>query len=389
MVKKATATKASAGASKELKQLQKQLQHDAAALAALQEQGQQQEQLLAQQTAQIKDLQTELAGLKDLLPQAGELERLVSDFKQELNLTLEQRQEQWKKQRAKDKKDRKSETESLAKHLRESLRFDGSLEAHRADTKRLDEALLRLSRQVAALAKRGDTSTTSGSAAPFAAHRMAELEQGALQLRTELEAQQGRLALLDAGQQKQLGDTTQQLGNLKRAFEEARSAEAQHKQRLTGLRQRLNDFDQSLEEWRTHKQLYEQQYQRSRQVLEKLAALQTQLTSRHNEVAEMQRIGEGRVKRQWEKWQATARDEMRNHQISTEEQWRVHERRSQELNEGLDQLAERVDAQQELVAALIDLTRAQVERAREASEFLSRVDRALTSTRLSGQRPAK
>jgi chromosome segregation ATPase len=370
-------------------QLVERRERDAAAIAALQEREQKQAEALARQEKRIEQLSAELAGVRDLLEQAGRVEELISNFKREFTSTLEEREEEWRGRRAQLDKARRSDLEVLAKQLRESLRYDEQLETRRADVKRLEQTLERLARQFASLkesrAAEAGRSATGEQADSSTMRRISELEQITQQLRGKLDAEKEKGSLLEEGVRKQLSETTQRLDELKRSVEDARVAEAEHHRRVAEFEQRLQELDRFMEEWRAHKELFDQQYQRARQLLDKLEALQAQLTSRQNEVAEMQRLAEERAKRDWEKWQASTQELLRSNQATAEEQYRIHGRRNQELKDGLDQLADQLERHEESISALIALQQAQLEHGREASDVLSRADRLLRSGRVSSR----
>jgi DNA repair exonuclease SbcCD ATPase subunit len=372
MAKKTSAPKKAssrtpAATTKLVDDLVEQRQQDAAAIASLQEREAEQVELFAEQDKLIKELRAELAA------------------------ALDQRETEWQSQRAELEQSRRTEGEKLAKQLRESLRYDEQLEARRADVKRLDETVERLAKQVAELTRTGGGTAGSGAEPADAAtlHRLGGLEQSSRKLARDLEAQESAAALVKEAVQKQLNEASRQLDEVKRSLEDVRTTEARSQQRMTESHQRMKEFDQFFDEWRAHKQLYEQQYQRSRQVVEKLEALQSQLASRQNEIAEIQRIGAERVKGEWDEWRASAQETLRGYQSAVDEQWRHHERRAQELKDVLDRLVERADAHQELLSSLIDLQRAQLEHSREAGDALSRADRLLSSARAPGPRRAE
>jgi DNA repair exonuclease SbcCD ATPase subunit len=359
MAKRKTPSKKSPGrkpadSSALVEQLLEQRQQDAAAIAALQERGAEQAQLVSR------------------------LERQIEDSN---------------KQRVEWEQARRSELEALAKQLRESLRSGGQLGTPSVGVKLLEETVERLTREVADLKRgmgaEGALSTSGERADSPTAHRMGELDQATRQLRREFEARQDRISLLEEGLKRQLSEASRRVDEVRHSVDEARTAEAQHQKQLSDFHQRLKEVDQLVEDWRAQKQLFDQQYQRGRQVVDKLEALQTQLTNRQNEVAEMQRLAEDRVKRQWEEWKLSTQELLRSHEASVEEQYRIHDRRNQEVKDELARLVETVEAHNELMSLLIERQRAQIEHASETADLLSRADRLLASSRTTSPKKAQ
>ncbi|MFN3762878.1 MAG: hypothetical protein ACK4WK_06735, partial [Anaerolineae bacterium] len=139
-----------------------------------------------------------------------------------------------------------------------------------------------------------------------------------------------------------------------------------------------------LERLREERQRFMEQYQRAQRALDALSALQTRLETRQNETAEMQRLAEERLKRQWEEWQAAQEKARRNWEVLAEEHRRQQERINAALSRRLDSLAATAKLCYSQIVALWETRRADAVRSfahtREAYEArLAEIDQQLAA----------
>jgi len=105
-----------------------------------------------------------------------------------------------------------------------------------------------------------------------------------------------------------------------------------------------------MERIREQTQGFIQQQQLVRQAQNKLERFQARIEKRQNEVAEMQRVAEDRLKRQWEEWQDKEDKQQKKRDVITEERWReqgrtndVHLKRLDALRSDADQHRAQLD----------------------------------------------
>ena len=193
--------------------LDEERRKDKVTIAALQEKAQGQERQLAQQAAQMQNLQTSLAGVQSLISQVTDFEETVSSYKTEMVFLLEQREEAWKKERTEAERLRRIEMKGLVDQLSQLdkavkvlPRYDDEIKARQAEERRLNENLQRLEVAVADLGKRSDDRVQAVTYLEEQRRadnrRIVELEQDLPELRKKTKAQAAKLPLLEETIQK-------------------------------------------------------------------------------------------------------------------------------------------------------------------------------------------
>ncbi len=388
MAKQPSETMELAQATQMIKWLDEERLKNKTIIATLQEATRNQEQQLAQQAAQIQELQATLAGLQGLIAQVTGFEQIVANYKNEMVFLLDQREEAWKKERAEAERLRKIEAETLAdqlgsieKRLQVLPRYDEELKARQAEDQRLHEALQRLSVTVSDLSKRSDDRVQAVTYLEEQRRadnrRIAELEQETTELRKKSEAQAAKLPLLEDKIQKHkkhIDEAVQQLKDFQKSIEEVRVAEFRREQATKKYADQAEQVRQEMEEWRTQTQRFTEQYQLNKRALDKLEGFQARLEKRQNEVAEMQRLAEDRLKRQWEEWQAAQEKEQKKRQILLDEQWRAQAAVNQEHADRLGRLEARATTHQTQIENLFEIYR--MDAHRDLSALQEKVERA-------------
>ena len=146
-----------------LKWMDEERLKDKALVAALQERVQSQELQLAQQGTQLQELQTSLAGIQAILNKVTDFEQMVSSYKSEVILQMDQREETRRKEQVEARRLRQIEYEGLTgslnqveKDLRVLPHYDEELNARRAENQRLSEVFQQVEVTVADLSQRSN-----------------------------------------------------------------------------------------------------------------------------------------------------------------------------------------------------------------------------------------
>lgn len=319
-----------------LKWLDAERRKDKTTIAALQERAQSQEQQLAQQAAQIQQLQATLAGVQGAMSRVVDFEQVVSNYKTELILQMEQRDETRRKEQAEAERLRRIEYETLTanlnrleKALRVLPHYDEELNTRRAEGQRLYEALQRVETATADLSKRSDDRVQAVTYLEEQRRtdnrRITDLEQYTTELHKRIETLTTKFSMLEETVQKQkarLEEATQEVKKYEKPLEELRVSDFQREQKMKQYLDQGAQVAQELERVRTQAQGFLEQQQLVKRALEKLDRFQGRLEKRQNEVAEMQRLAEERVKRQWEEWQEDQDKQQKKRDVLTEERWR-------------------------------------------------------------------
>jgi len=387
-------------ASQMLQWLDEERREDKAAIAALEEQVRNQEQQLAQLAAQIQDLQAKTSSIQGLISQVTDFEQMVASYKNEMVFMLDQREETRKKEAAEAERLRKIEYEAISSHLskldkkmRVLPRYDEKLEALRAEDQRLSEAAQRVEASVSDLDKRSDDRVKTVAYLEEQRRadnrRIAALEHDTTELRKKIEAQATKLPLLEEKIQKQkprIDEAIQEVKKFEKPIEELRISDFQREQKMQQYLDQGEQVAQEIERIIQQTQGFVEQQQKVKRGLEKLEGFQARIEKRQNEIAEMQRLAEDRIKRQWEEWQAEKVKEKKKQDILIEERWKGQKQVNAEHQTLLERLTAAIDLHLEQLKTLWEARRADATRVLKAGQdehdaLLSIADEQLTSLR--------
>ena len=144
-----------------LKWMDEERRRDKVAIAALEERIEGQDQRLAQQAAQVQELRTALSGVQGVLSKVTEFEQTVSNFKTELVLQMDSRDETRRKEQTESERLRRIEYEAmvsnlnrLERELRVLPQYDEDLDSLRVENQRLSEVFQTIDVTVTDIGKR-------------------------------------------------------------------------------------------------------------------------------------------------------------------------------------------------------------------------------------------
>jgi chromosome segregation ATPase len=263
--------------------------------------------------------------------------------------------------------------------------YDEGLNALRAESQRLSEALQRLGVSAADLSKRSDDRVQSVTYLEEQRRadnrRIADLERDSTELHKGIEVLTTKFPLLEDTLQKheaRIREAIQETKKYEKPLEELRVSDFQREQKMKQYLDQGEQVAQAMERVRAQTQALVEYQQRINRALEKLEGFQARIEKRQNEVGQMQRLAEDRIKRQWEEWQDERDKELKKRQLSVDEQWHSQERKNQEHNKWLERLEGRADSQQAYIEALLDTHRADAQRTlQSARETLERAEQML------------
>lgn len=333
--------------------LDEERRKDKALIAALQEQVKLQAQQLAQQQELIAALQRTVAGMETLMAQVTGFAPAMEGLKADMARMLEQREEAWRKEQRETDRIRqleigalKDEIAHIVEELRRIDRLKEEMTAVRAETRRLIDVQQHLEVAIADLKKYAEDRFPAlvylEEQRRADNRRITALEAEATELRKRTEATDAKLSLMEEAVQKQrrvLEEGLKPIKEFEKVVEELRVADFRRNQEVKKWAGQAEEVRQEIERLREERQRLMEQYQRAQRALDALSALQTRLETRQNETAEMQRLAEERLKRQWEEWQAAQEKQRRNWEVAAEERWRQQERFNATVSKRLDHLA--------------------------------------------------
>jgi hypothetical protein len=379
-----------------LQWLEEERRKDKALLAALQEQVRGREELISQQSAQIQDLQAKVTSVQNLIAQVTSFEETVSNYKSEVVFELDRREEARKKEKAETDRLRKIEHEAIIDHLGELdkqiqviPRYDEALKARQVEDQRLSENIQRLEVAIKDLEKRSDDRVQSVTYLEEQRRadnrRIGALEHDTTELRKKVEALAAKLPLLEDTIQKHMSrvdEAIQETKKYEKPIEELRISDFQREQKMKQYLDQGEQVAKEMERILLQTQGFIEQQQAVKRTLDKAETFQARIEKRQNEVAEMQRLAEDRVKRQWEEWQTVREKEQKKRQVVLDEQWRAQENTNQAVVERIKPLEAQAKIHQEHLEILFDSRRMDAHRVLEASQsVVEQTEQAFTQAR--------
>jgi len=380
--------------------LDEERRKDKATIAALEEQAQTHEQQLAQQAARIQELQTSLAGVRGVLSQVTEFQQLISNYRDELVLQMDQREETRRKEQAESDRLRRMEFETLTtnlnrleKELRVLPQYDEELNARRAETQRLNVAIQRLDTAVSDVSQRSDERVKSVTYLEEQRRadnrRISDLEQDSTDLHRRLETLNKKLPLLEDTLRKQttrIDEAVQETKKYEKPIEELRISDFQREQKMKQYLDQGEQVAREMERIRTQTQGFLEQQQLVKRALEKLERFQARLEKRQNEVAEMQRVSEDRLRRQWEEWQDEQDKQQKKRDVVTGERWRQQGQTNDEHSKRLNALRSAADLHRAQLDTLWETRRSDATNLLQAAQdiyeaLVGPIDEQLTALR--------
>jgi len=379
-----------------LQWLEEERRKDKTLIAALQEQVRGREELISQQSAQIQELQVKMTNVQNLIAQVTNFEETVSNYKSEVVFELDRREEARKKEKAESERLRKMEHEAIIDHLGQLdkaikviPRYDEALKARQAEDQRLSENIQRLEVAIKDLEKRSDDRVQSVTYLEEQRRtdnrRIAELEHDTTELRKKVEGLAAKLPLLEETVQKQktrIDEAIEETKKYEKPIEELRVSDFQREQKMKQYLDQGEQVAKELARVVQQTQGFIEQEQAVKRTLDKAETFQARIEKRQNEVAEMQRLAEDRVKRQWEEWQNARQKEQKKRQIVLDEQWRAQGNTNQELVKRIEPLEAQAKVHQDYIESLFDSRRMDAHRKLEALQGeVEREEQAFTQAR--------
>ncbi len=379
-----------------LQWLEEERRKDKALIAALQEQVRGQAEPITQQAAQIQELQVKMTSVQNLISQVTDFEDTVSNYKSEVLFELDRRDEARKKEKAESDRLRKIEHEAiidrlgeLDKQIQVLPRYDEALKARQVEDQRLSEAIQRVAVAIKDLEKRSDDRVQSVTYLEEQRRadnrRIGALEHDTTELRKKAETLAAKLPLMEDAIQKQkprIDEAIAETKKYEKPIEELRISDFQREQKMKQYLDQGEQVAKEMERVLLQTQGFIEQQQAVKRTLDKAETFQARIEKRQNEVAEMQRLAEDRVKRQWEEWQNVQEKDRKKRQIVLDEQWRAQENTNQAVVERIKPIEAQTKVHQQQLEVLFDSHRMDAHRDLEASQgAVERAEQAFTQAR--------
>ena len=365
--------------------LDEELRRERAGITKLQQLVERQTGELTEQSRQVKDLEGRLANTQAQLAKFARLDETLQQFKNEVVLLLDKRDEQRRKAQRETERLRMAEREAQSKTMGEVRRELQDLSRHEeeprlreAEDRRLGELLMSLRHEVTTMSKDFDERARNLSylteQRAYDNKRIAGLQEENLTLLKRTEKQDSRLKSLEDRTQRHerhVQELLQFKTNLKREqtewMESQRVAHERRKREMTQWREEVEAHRQEVGNLSDRMQEFNEAAEAGRQTLVMLETFQEQLRRDQNQIAELQRLAEERQRKELEAWQGDDEKRWKKHELQWEHQWKEQYQRHNELMTRLAALEDEINALQQQLAGLWRLR--EVENAHRLAEL--------------------
>ncbi|MGC9394476.1 MAG: hypothetical protein ACP5J4_06435 [Anaerolineae bacterium] len=356
--------------------LDEERKRDKALILALQERVEQQMHTIEAQSVDIERMHQEAVELRTGLRHTDDYPAMIEKVHRDLSGTLEEFKALVRRERMESEQMRRSEIEvvneqltDLDKKVRAVLRYEEPLKAREAGEQRLQGQIQVVSNTVADLSKRTEDRLQSivylEEQRRADTRRVAAVEgeiQGLRKSLDELTAKQVRLEDSIRKLPARVEEGIQIAKSYEPRIEELRVADFQREQRVKQYIEQAARVDTELGRLVEQTQKYALLYNQNKQALDGLDAFQVRLEKRQNEIGEMQRLTEERLRRQWEEWQATFARDWQKRLVAEEDRWRRQDLANQKSTEHFADLDEQAEMYYREIVALWEEMRAALDR---------------------------
>ncbi len=376
--------------------LDEERKRDKAVILALQERLEQQLQVVESQSVEIERLHQEIVELRADLRRTDDYPAMVEKVNRDLGSALEEFKGQVHRERLERSKMHRVEIETVNEHLadldkkvRGVLRLEEPLKAREAGEQRLQGQMQQLVNELAGLTKRTEDRLQSivylEEQRRADTRRIASLEGEIPPLRKSLDELGAKHIRLEDSIRKlpsRVDEAIQIAKSYDPRIEELRVADFQREQRVKQYLEQAAQVNLEVNRLVEQTQKYALLYNQNKQALENLDAFQVRLEKRQNEIAEMQRLTEERLKRQWEEWQAAFARDWQKRLVAEEDRWRRQDLANQKSLEHMAVLDEQVELYYHELVALWEELRAAVGRWGQALQEMIKPNQEVPTQRL-------
>jgi chromosome segregation ATPase len=330
--------------------LDEEHRRDKAELIRLQQRLEAKETELEDQARVIKDLEGRMANMQAQQIRFSQLEKALQQLKDEVVQMLAQADERRQQQVRESERVRAIERDNVAKALNEIRRdlqrlphFEEEIGLRKAEQRRVGESLQNVQQELNSLSQEVDSKLRG---IPFLedgrqqdAKRIARLQQESLEALKRIEQHGSRLQMIEDVMQRQERDTGElkelvsQLRKAQREFVEGQLLETEQiKRHMAEWVETLEVHVKRMEEFSGRMQGFTEAFREDRQVIEGIERFQEQIKREQGQVAELQRLGEERQKRQLEQWQEENEKRWRKELLRWDHQWGEQTKQNQQVS---------------------------------------------------------
>ncbi|MGC9467329.1 MAG: hypothetical protein ACP5HS_01940 [Anaerolineae bacterium] len=376
--------------------LDEERKRDKAQIAALQERAEQQMQVIESQAAEIEGLRHDVTSLRTDVRRTDDYPSMIESAQRDLSGAIEAVKTEVRRERLEADQNRRGEIEmlndmiaDLEKKIRPMLRYEEQLEARAAGEQRLQGQIQTVSNTLSDFSKRTEDRLQSivylEEQRRADTRRISELEGELPGLRKRADEVAARQARLEDSIRKLPSRVDEAIAIAKSyepKIEELRVADFQREQRVKKYLEQAEQVEGEVQRLVEQTQKYALLFNQNKQALDSLEAFEERLEKRQNEIAEMQRLTEERLLRQWEEWQAAFARDWQKRAVTEEDRWRRQDLANQKAAEQLADMEEQLEFHYQELVALWEELLANVERWSRALQDAVRPNQAMPSDHL-------
>jgi chromosome segregation ATPase len=359
-----------------LRWLDEERKRDKNVILKLQERIEQQRHMIDAQAKEIGELEQQVAILQIDIQQTENYPPMVEKVQHDLSGMIDEIREQVRRDKLEAQRTRRSEVEMLTEQIAEVDRkirpffhYAEELAARASGEQRLQTRVQQISNELSDFSKRVDDRLQSivylEEQRRADTRRISTIEGELPDLRKKPEELTARITRLEDGMRKipaRVEEATQIAKSYDPLIEELRVADFQREQRMKQYADQAEKVNEEVVRLVEQTQRYALLYNQNRQALEALEAFQVRIEKRQNEIAEMQRVAEERLRRQWEEWQETLARDWQKRQVTEEDRWRRQDINNQKIQEQFAEIEEPIELYFQEIVALWNEIRGAVER---------------------------
>jgi chromosome segregation ATPase len=350
--------------------LDEEHRRDKAELDRLRQQVQRQGDELGDQGHLVRSLEERLSAVQAQQLGFARFEEALRQLKEDVVHMLAQAEERHQQEDRERERVRAIERDNVSaalneirRDLQQLPRLQEEMGLRKAEQKRVGDSLLSAQQELNSLSQQVEGKLRSLSFLEDGRQqdtkRIARLQQETLEALKRLEQQGSRLQMIEDVMQRQERDTGElkglvsQMRASQREFVDGQLMEAERLKREIGeWFERLEVQAKKMEQYTARMEAFSEQFREDRQVVESVERFQEMIKREQSQVAELQRLGEERQKRQLEQWQEEDEKRWRKELLRWDHQWGEQSKRNQEVAGQFGNVMERLARHQaELDAA--------------------------------------
>jgi len=369
---------------------------------SLQQHVQRLEAELEDQSQVLRSLEERVAGILSQQITFTRLDAALKELKEDVSHVLAQSEERRQQESRETAQVRAIERDNVSRTLNEIRsdlqrlpRVDEELGLRKVEQQRLGESVLAIQQNLNALGKEVENKLRSVSFLEDGRQqdtkRIARLQQESLEALKRLEQQGSRLQMLEDVIQRQERDT----GEVKGLVSQVRTSQQefidkqlltieQFKRQMTDWSEQLDVYTKKINDFSAKMQTFSDTFREDRQVVDNVERFQEQIRREQAQVAELQRLGEERQRRQLEQWQEDNEKRWRKELLRWDHQWGEQAKYNGQTNNNFGSVEERLARHRVEIEAAWKFMESQVNyQIQESRRWLGEMNRMLE------QRPKK